>query len=152
MVAMKQIAKKKGKRVVMETEILNVTSSTRVTRSRVKHLKLDGRDQANTTTLVASSLVKLSTFQVRDMSVSTSKKSFATSALTGRVTRSKTRTLPQQITHSPPSYIDLGAKDTSPPTSPAEVGSDFDREIPEDCVVQGTKGQFVGIKHVSPST
>lgn len=42
--ATKQIAKKKGKKVAMETEFLKENLSIRVTRSQVKHLKLDSRD------------------------------------------------------------------------------------------------------------
>ena len=53
----------------------------------------------------------------------------------GRVTRSKTHTLPQQVTHSPPTYIDLGDDETPPPNPPVGVGLDFDQEIPEDHVV-----------------
>ena len=136
----------------MEIEVLKETSSTSITRSQVQHLKLDSEDHANTETLAASSLIELSTFQVRDMSMSSTRKSFAKSTLTGRVTRSKAQTLPRQVTHSPPSYIDLGAEDTPPPTPPAGVGSDSDREIAEDYVVQRTKGQTDDIKHVSPTT
>ena len=140
MTAMKQIAKRKGKRVSMEEDISKETSSARVTQSWVKHPKLDGSDQHNTDTLVASSLFELLTFQVSDMTMSTSKKIFVSNALMGRVTRIKTRTLPRQVTHSSLAYIDLGAEDTPPPTPPARVGSDSNREIPEDCVVQRTKG------------
>jgi hypothetical protein len=96
----------------------------RVTHSQVKHSKLDSEDQVNTETLAASSLIELSTLQVRDISVSATRKSVANNTITGRVTHSKTRRLPRPITHSPPSYIDLVAEDTPPPTPLAGVGSD----------------------------
>ena len=119
----------------MEVEISKETLSARVTQSQVKNLQFEGGDQTNTETLATSSLVEMSTFQVGDMPVSTSKKTFVSSALSGRVTRSKTRALPRQVAHSPPSYIDLGAEDTLPPTPPTGGGSDSDWEILEDHVV-----------------
>ena len=115
-------------------------------------MKLDRGDHANIETLVASSLVELSTFQVRGMPVSASRKSFSNSTLMRRVTRSKTQILPWQVTHSPPAYISLGVEDTPPPTPPAGVRSDSNRETPEDCMVQGTIGPSINIKHVLPST
>lgn len=149
---MKPIAKRKGKRVVVEAEISNETSSARVTQSQVKHLELDSRDQPNIKTLATSSHVELSALQVNDMPVSTSKKSLANSSLTRRDPHNKTRTLPLQVSHSPLTYIDLEDEDTPPPTPPARVGSDSDREIPEDRVVQKKKIQTVSIKHASPTT
>jgi hypothetical protein len=150
--ATKQIAKKKGKKVYMKAEVLKETPTIRVTQSQVKHLKLDSGDQVNTKTLASSSLIELSTFQVRDMWVLATRKSLASSTIIGRVTRSKTQRLLQPVTHSPPAYINLGVEDTPPPTPLAGVGSNSDWETPEDRMVQGTVGPSVGIKHVSPST
>ena len=99
----------------------------------------DGRDQPNIETLATSSLVELLVFRVGEMSVSTSKKSLANSALLGRVTCIKRRDLPLQFTDSMPAYMCMGAKDTPPSTPPGGVGSDLDWEIPKDHVVQRTK-------------
>ena len=98
---MKRIAKKKGKKVAKETEVLKETLTIRVTRSQVKHLQLDSGDQGNTETLAASSLIKLSTFKVRDMSVLAIGKSVASSTITRSVTRSITQRLPQSVTIHP---------------------------------------------------
>ena len=61
------LLKKKGKKVAKEIEVLKEGPTIMVTRSQDKNLKLDSVDQVNTETLAASSLVELSTFQVRDI-------------------------------------------------------------------------------------
>ena len=126
MTATRQIVKGKKKRVIVVAYISNETSLARVTRSCVKHQNFDGGDQSNIETLFASLVVELSIFRVGEMLVFTSKKSLANSSFSRRATHSKTRALPQQSSHSLPTYMNLRAKDTQPPTSPAEVGSDLD--------------------------
>ena len=68
------------------------------------------------------------------------------------MTHNKTQRLPRLVTHSPPTYIDLGAEDTPPLPHPAGVGLDSDRETLKDHIVYRTIGPSVSIKHVSPST